>query len=145
MNHSNPDSPSSKAMDSDLLFVYGTLGPATPDEVLRRGFAPDAVRGRLFDLRVYPALVDLDDPTAPWIPGHVRPVSEFELATVLDPYEGVDEGLFRRSRARTQRDRWVWVYVYARLVPQWARRLLARWEGQRIDPTREPRPTLLED
>ena len=124
------------------LFVYGTLGPANREDAVQRGFEPDAVRGRLYDLGPYPALVGLEEPDAPWVSGHVRPVTETELQTVLDPYEGVDECLFQRVRCTTQSGRLVWVYVYARPVPEWARRLLDPWVGRRIDPTGEQRPQL---
>jgi gamma-glutamylcyclotransferase (GGCT)/AIG2-like uncharacterized protein YtfP len=111
-----------------LLFAYGTLGPATPDET---GWEGDAVRGRLYDLGTYPGLFDLNDPTAGWVEGHVRAVGAGELAGRLDAYEGVDEGLFRREATTTRAGRRAWVYLYARPRPQWARGPLARWERPR--------------
>jgi gamma-glutamylcyclotransferase (GGCT)/AIG2-like uncharacterized protein YtfP len=131
--------------ETGFLFVYGTLGPATPEEAVALGFEADAVRGRLFDLGPYPALLALDDHDAPWIEGHVRQVTETELRTLIDPYEGVDEGLFIRSATTTRGGRAVWVYVYARPLPQWAEGGLTRWDGPRIDPTQSPRPPLPPD
>ena len=86
----------------DLLFAYGTLGPADPEAAARGGWVADAVRGRLFDLGPYPALVDADDPAAGWVEGHVRPVDRRELEGRLDRYEGVDEGLYRRVLVTTR-------------------------------------------
>ena len=80
-----------------LLFAYGTLMPADREAAEREGWRPDAVRGRLFDLGPYPALVDLDDPAAGWVEGFVRPVDLEELATRLDPWEEVEQGLYRRA------------------------------------------------
>jgi gamma-glutamylcyclotransferase (GGCT)/AIG2-like uncharacterized protein YtfP len=42
-----------------LLFAYGTLMPADPVAAARQGWRRDAVRGRLYDLGPYPALIDL--------------------------------------------------------------------------------------
>jgi gamma-glutamylcyclotransferase (GGCT)/AIG2-like uncharacterized protein YtfP len=109
-----------------LLFAYGTLGPRfdrRPHEWRR-----DAVRGRLFDLGVYPALVDCGLSTAAWVEGSVRAVEADELDGDLDAYEGVAEGLFERVAAVTRDGHRVWVYVYARALPQWARGPLSRWD-----------------
>lgn len=112
-----------------LLFAYGTLGPADPAAL---GWEPDRVRGRLFDLGPYPGLVGWDDPGSGWVEGHVRAVSQHELETLLDPYEDVDGGLFRRLALMTERGRAVWVYVFARPVPAGARGPLTRWDGRRL-------------
>ena len=84
----------------------------------RDGWEADAVRGRLFDLGPYPGLVDLDDPGAHWVDGYVRPVDRGELIDRLDPYEGVDEGLYRREATTTRAGRPGWIYVYARPLPR---------------------------
>ena len=124
-----------------MLFAYGTLAPPDAGAGVPRGWSADSVRGRLFDLGPYPALVDLDDPTAGWVEGFVRPVGELELRDRLDPYEGVDEGLYRRASALTAAGRVAWVYVYARPLPRDARGPLVRWDGPRgrlgPGPTRE--------
>lgn len=109
-----------------FLFAYGTLGPRFEP---RDDWRADAVRGRLFDLGPYPVLVDWDDPEAPWVEGHVRPVTCEELEGRLDAYEGVAEGLFRREAATTRAGRVAWVYVFARDVPQYAKGPLPRWGG----------------
>ena len=112
------------------LFAYGTLGPDGP-EAAAKGWTPDSVRGRLFDLGTYPALVDSDDPHAGWVDGHVCEVDPDILAGALDAYEGVPEGLYRRDEVTTRSGRRAWVYVYARPVPPGARGPLDRWDGRR--------------
>jgi gamma-glutamylcyclotransferase (GGCT)/AIG2-like uncharacterized protein YtfP len=114
-----------------FLFAYGTLTPDGPEAEARGGWSADSVRGRLFDLGPSPTLVDLGDPTVGWVDGFVRPVEESELRDRLDPYEGVEEGLYRRSVAVTRSGRAAWVYVYARPLPREARGPLARWDGLR--------------
>jgi gamma-glutamylcyclotransferase (GGCT)/AIG2-like uncharacterized protein YtfP len=114
-----------------LLFAYGTLAPEGPEQASRDGWEADAVRGRLFDLGPYPALVDQGDPDGGWVEGYVRPVDPAELIEHLDPYEGVDEGLYRRVAAETRGGRRAWVYVYARPLPPTARGPLSRWDGPR--------------
>jgi gamma-glutamylcyclotransferase (GGCT)/AIG2-like uncharacterized protein YtfP len=110
-----------------LLFTYGTLMPADPETAAREGWVADGVRGRLFDLGPYPALVDCDDPAAGWVEGYVRPADPAELNGRLDAYEGVAEGLYRRVASTTRAGRQVWVYVYARPIPATARGPLTRW------------------
>src|SRR5262245_959427 len=77
----------------ELLFAYGTLGPVDRSAASRGGWEPDAVRGRLYDLGPYPALIDPDHAEAGWVEGHVRALETSELETRLDPYEGVEERL----------------------------------------------------
>jgi gamma-glutamylcyclotransferase (GGCT)/AIG2-like uncharacterized protein YtfP len=110
-----------------FLFAYGTLAPREPGQ----GWVSDAVRGRLYDLGDYPALVDHDDPEAGWVEGYVREVEERELSGRLDAYEGVEEGLYQRIAATSRAGRQVWVYVYARPLPPHARGPLTRWDGPR--------------
>jgi gamma-glutamylcyclotransferase (GGCT)/AIG2-like uncharacterized protein YtfP len=116
-----------------ILFAYGTLAPGSPEAAARDGWAPDQVRGRLYDLGPYPALVGCDDPDSGWVQGYVREVDEAMLSGRLDAYEGVDEGQYRRVVATTRAGRQVWVYVYARPLPSEARGPLERWEGPRAD------------
>jgi gamma-glutamylcyclotransferase (GGCT)/AIG2-like uncharacterized protein YtfP len=124
-------------MTPSLLFAYGTLAPDGPEAAAARGWVADEVRGRLFDLGPYPALVDHDDREAGWVEGFVRAVDPIELTRDLDPYEGVDEGLYRRLAVTTRRARLVWVYVYARPIPGEARGPLTRWDGPRAFPVPE--------
>jgi len=112
-----------------LLFAYGTLAPETPDVASQEGWMADAVRGRLYDLGPYPALVDHDDQDAGWVEGYIRPVSLDQLTGSLDSYEGVGDGLYRRVEATTREGRQVWVYVYARPVPPSAIGPLPRWNS----------------
>ena len=117
-----------------LLFAYGTLMPADREAADRDGWRPDAVRGRLFDLGPYPALADLDDPAAGWVEGFVRPVDRGELENRLDPWEELDQGLYRREETTTRASRRAWVYVYNRPLPPGARGPMDRWEGRRRAP-----------
>lgn len=112
-----------------LLFAYGTLGPSGSLGEGEAGWLPDAVRGLLFDLGTYPALIDCGAAGAGWVEGHVRPVTERELIERLDPYEGVDEGLYKRVTTTTRAGRSAWVYVYLRPLPAHARGPLSRWPG----------------
>jgi gamma-glutamylcyclotransferase (GGCT)/AIG2-like uncharacterized protein YtfP len=116
-----------------LLFAYGTLGPENSVSEDRDGWVADRVRGRLYDLGPYPALIDCGDLQANWVEGYVRSVGPDELSERLDPYEGVDEGLYRRVAAMTEAERLVWVYVYARPLPPSARGPLVRWRRPRSD------------
>ena len=111
-----------------LLFAYGTLVPRDPARRDREGWEADAVVGRLFDLGPYPALVDLDDPSAGDVAGYVRPVGLDELRGRLDPYEGVAEGLYCRRTTITRAGRRVWVYTYGRPIPPGTPGPLDRWD-----------------
>ncbi len=117
-----------------MLFAYETLMPGDAAEAESGCWRAEAVRGRLFDLGAYPALVDLNDPAAGWVEGFVRPVGAGELESCLDPWEGVGEGLYRRVETTTRGSCRVWVYVYNRPVPAEARGPLVRWNGPRRAP-----------
>ncbi len=114
-----------------LLFAYGTLAPETAEVAQQEGWAADAVRGRLYDLGPYPALVDHEDQDANWVEGYVRPVSLDQLSGSLDSYEGVGDGLYRRVEATTRAGRQVWVYVFAGPVPSSAIGPLSRWSSSK--------------
>ena len=90
---------------------------------------PDAVRGRIYDFGVHPALVDLDDPNAGWALGYVRPATIEELEGPLDRYEEVERGLFRRVQTTTRMNRNVWIYLYCRPLPPGIRGPLERWSA----------------
>lgn len=110
-----------------LLFAYGTLQPRkwTPGDPV---WTPDAVRGLLYDLGPYPALIRPGDRNAPWVEGFVRRVQVEELTHRLDPYEGVAERLFERVSTRTRAGLWVWVYCYAQPLPPNASGPLTAWK-----------------
>jgi gamma-glutamylcyclotransferase (GGCT)/AIG2-like uncharacterized protein YtfP len=116
----------------EILFTYGTLSPANPAEA--DGWHADAVRGRMFRMRDYPTLTDIDDPSAGWVEGYSRHVDLDVLHGWLDHYEGVDEGLFRRVRTETRAGLLVWVYVYARPIADEIRAQgpITRWDGPRV-------------
>lgn len=96
------------------LFVYGTLKSDGGRQVLlagrRRGLG--WIRGRLYDLPAgYPAVDPCQDGRVhgEWL----DPVPRRVLA-LLDAYEGVGEGLFRRELVEVHTDRstfraWAWV------------------------------------
>ena len=111
------------------LFSYGTLMPYDLESAAREGWVPDAVRGNLFDLGPYPALVNLDDRDAGWVEGYVIGGMTPELIRLVDGYEETDRGLYKRLVTITRNDRQVWVYVYSRSLPDHARGPMNRWEG----------------
>jgi gamma-glutamylcyclotransferase (GGCT)/AIG2-like uncharacterized protein YtfP len=111
-----------------LLFAYGTLMPPYEDAASREGWTSDQVRGRLYDLGPYPALIDLDDPAAGWVEGYVRSVEQTDLAR-HDIWEEVENGLYCRVETTTRNHKRVWVYVYARPLPAHARGPAARWRA----------------
>jgi indolepyruvate decarboxylase len=114
---------------ASLLFAYGTLMPRDGGIAERDGWSADAVRGRLYDLGAFPALVDLDDPAAGWVEGYVRSFDRGELEGPLDTFEEVETGLYRRVETVTRNERRVWVYLYNRPVPANAAGPLNRWSG----------------
>lgn len=102
-------------MDDDLpLFVYGTLRSGGPAAKLLGGLsrAPARARGVLYRMPAgYPAL----RPSAEaWVDGElVDPPGTVRMGLV-DRYEGVDEGLYRRARMVVEcrgRPVQAWVYV----------------------------------
>lgn len=121
-----------------LLFAYGTLAPRGPEEAARGGWIADAVRGTLYDLGPYPALVSCGEPGTGWVEGFTRPIDHDELINRLDPYEGVADGLYRRVGVTTRLGKQAWVYVYARPLPPNARGPLARWAGWETGVPPEP-------
>ena len=56
-------------------------------------------------------------PASGWVEGFVRPVDLEELTTRLDPWEEVEQGLYRREETITRASCRVWVYVYNRPLP----------------------------
>jgi len=113
------------------FFAYGTLMPTNVAAIVRQRWTADAVRGRLFDLGPYPALVDLDAAGAGWVEGYVRVVEPLELEA-FDRWEDVELGTYRRLETTTRAGVRAWVYEYARPLPPEARGPLSRW--------REPLP-----
>jgi gamma-glutamylcyclotransferase (GGCT)/AIG2-like uncharacterized protein YtfP len=93
------------------LFVYGTLRSPSrqaADTGLRgcEKVADGVVRGTLYDLGDYPALLLSGEDE---VRGEVWRCP-YEVLASLDEYEGVPEGLFRRAAVRVD-DRPCWVYV----------------------------------
>ncbi len=119
---------------SFLLFAYGSLiaadAPPAARELLRgcERVGPGTVRGTLYDLGDYPALLVAGDDA---VSGEVWRCPHETLAA-LDRYEGVAEGLFRRVGVEVE-GRGCWTYVAGprlgpRLTPQ-ARIGSGRWSG----------------
>ncbi len=101
--------------EAAALFVYGTLreGQTMSGLLARRPRSPARVRGALWDLPAgYPALVP--DPDAGWVHGELIGALEPAVLGLIDHYEGVHEGLYRRVLVdvhlglRTER---AWAYV----------------------------------
>lgn len=96
------------------LFVYGTLmsGHAKAPLLGARPRHDARVEGTLYDLPAgYPALV-LGG--TEWVHGEVVQEVDDALLRLLDHYEGVDEGLYRRVQVSLRwglRARLVWTYV----------------------------------
>jgi gamma-glutamylcyclotransferase (GGCT)/AIG2-like uncharacterized protein YtfP len=116
---------------AEWLFVYGTLLPDSEAPIDESIWRADAVRGRLYDLGPFPGLVDLDDLLASWVNGYRRKVERDLLATCIDEYEGVGDGLFRRIETTTRAGHRAWVYVYNRALADGARGPLNAWDGPR--------------
>jgi len=106
--------------------------PSDEEAAVREGWAPDAVRGRLYDLGPYPALIDLDDPAAGWVEGYVRSVEPAELES-HDVWEDVEAGVYRRAVTTTRNNNRVWIYVYARPLPPQAHGPLSRWRAPALE------------
>jgi gamma-glutamylcyclotransferase (GGCT)/AIG2-like uncharacterized protein YtfP len=108
-----------------LLFVYGQLQPSlrAPRSMIRHW--PDQMRGRLYDLRKYPAAVEVGKADG-WIQGYVIELAESELID-LDEFEAVGTGLYRRIRAVTRSGAEVWIYEFARPLPDDAIGPIDRW------------------
>lgn len=91
--------------DADLrrLFVYGSLMRGQPQDGLVTAFPATAAtsRGRLYLVPAgYPVLVP--DPEGPAIAGELLELSTPAIFRVLDLYEGVNEGLYRRETVRVR-------------------------------------------
>ncbi|MEZ4238513.1 MAG: gamma-glutamylcyclotransferase family protein [Myxococcota bacterium] len=100
--------------DALPLFVYGTLmaGQAQAGLLGALGRRAAQVRGALYRLPAgYPALV-ADD--AGWVHGELVDPPSAPVLALLDTYEGVDEGLYRRIVCDVRvglRTQPAWAYV----------------------------------
>lgn len=101
------------------LFVYGTLRPNKP--------ADDSVRGDMYDLGAFPAVVSVGD-SDNLVQGNVVIVNDEQLKA-LDVYEGVAVGLYRRIRTTTTNGDEVWIYEYGGVLPE-GLPLLQEWPSQ---------------
>jgi gamma-glutamylcyclotransferase (GGCT)/AIG2-like uncharacterized protein YtfP len=130
------------------LFVYGTLMSTAPGafgKAMRERLqseaqllGPAAIRGRLYDLGRYPALVDSDDP-ADLVHGQVFALREPGKSFAwLDRYEGIVPGQHGHNEyQRVQRpvrlargeDITAWVYIYCKSVARAPRIAAGRWDS----------------
>jgi gamma-glutamylcyclotransferase (GGCT)/AIG2-like uncharacterized protein YtfP len=88
---------------SERIFLYGTLRRGGGADHLLRGctpLGPATVRGRLYDLGTYPALVL--DPAGHPVHGEVWECPA-QLVGELDRYEGTAVGLFERVEVAIRR------------------------------------------
>ncbi len=116
-----------------MFFFYGTL---TSRDKLRsilsrqrfRPIGKGTVKGTLFDLGTYPALV-LQGTTP--VPGVLVEVDD-SAAEQLDEYEAVSEGLYERRRVAVEQatggSHVAWTYVYQGSVG--GMRPIARWDAR---------------
>lgn len=121
--------------------MYGTL----QDERVRAGVIGAAaahlvgrgsVRGALYDLGEYPALVDTTADER--VPGTLLALRHTAALSALDAYERVGERLYLRRRVTVRLDSGgdveAWVYFYARSVS--GRRRIAAWPVRAIASSR---------
>lgn len=125
---------SGAAVELDKLFVYGTLmeGQAQAGLLGAASRVPGTVRGALWALPAgYPAL----GPGDGTVHGELVELRDPALLTLLDRYEGVDEGLYRRVRIEVRaslRLQLAWVYLMANPQRRGGRRLpQGRWRAPR--------------
>lgn len=112
-------------MQTDYIFVYGTLRQACPtgahDKYLMGAtfIAPAKIKGRLFKVSYYPALVV--DAAADWVIGEVYQLASTEQLAALDAYEectypAQPEQEYQRQKVEVLIDGGeylsVWVYAY---------------------------------
>lgn len=119
---------------SDKLFVYGTLKTGGGQEAMLGDVSRVAAttRGTLWDLPAgYPAL----GPGAAEVHGELVELPHPSALSVLDRFEGVDEGLYERvmidvvSKGQTER---AWAYVMERPRARGGRRIPGgRWRANR--------------
>jgi gamma-glutamylcyclotransferase (GGCT)/AIG2-like uncharacterized protein YtfP len=118
---------------ADGLFVYGTLNPdRAPEEIASvvkklRPLGRGTIRGKLYDLGDYPAVV-VDGDRGDKVPGSVFALPDDpETLASLDEYEEFtpsdpQNSLFVRSKRIVTfadgRRRRCWVYLYNRELPQ---------------------------
>jgi gamma-glutamylcyclotransferase (GGCT)/AIG2-like uncharacterized protein YtfP len=84
------------------------------------------MRGLLYDLGPYPAAVQIGC-TDQWFQGYTLEIKMSELIAELDPFEQLDQGVYRRIRAVTEAGFEVWIYEYARPLGLGAIGPIHRW------------------
>lgn len=113
------------------LFVYGSLLRGQPQDGLVAAFValPATCRGRLYLMPAgYPVLVH--DPDGPEIAGELLVLDQPGVLGVLDLYEGVDGGLYRRATLPvTARGRVLSAFAYVMSAEQVRRRRLRALEA----------------
>ena len=116
------------------LFVYGTLMGGAPQGALLVGLEhrPASLRGRLYDLPAgYPALCSEQQAGDGPVHGQLVIGVDATRMRLLDQYEGVEEGLYRRVERDVDlglRRVKAWVYVMDDPMRRGGRRLVdGRW------------------
>ena len=115
--------------DSTLLFVYGTLRRGGGIASFGRVIGPDKIEGELYDLNAFPGFIQ----------GEGKVVGELveiptEMLSLLDRYEGVEGGLYRRIRVMTESGQEAWVYELTGVPVQGLQKIesgdwFKRWES----------------
>ncbi len=125
------------------LFVYGSLLLGQRSDGYLGGLErwPARVQGALYRLPAgYPALVVHRSviPGASWVQGELVALEHARRLTVLDLYEGVGRGLFRRELHQVQsgqRSVHAWVYTMSAGAVQAARGTVLRGgDWRRVSP-----------
>lgn len=98
-----------------LVFAYGLLKPGhTPPRSVSQHW-PDRIPGLLYDLGNYPAGIQLGH-AASWIEGITMELDQDEL-DLLDEFEDVESGEYRRIVVTSEQGFDVWAYEYMRAIP----------------------------
>jgi|LauGreDrversion4_2_1035121.scaffolds.fasta_scaffold1392180_1 gamma-glutamylcyclotransferase (GGCT)/AIG2-like uncharacterized protein YtfP len=104
-----------------LLFAYGVLKPGfSPPKTVSESWE-DRVQGDLVDLGSYPGACRIGDSNN-WIQGITLEIDEDELA-VLDEFEDVDSGEYRRILVETEQGFYAFIYEFLGALPPDAPRL----------------------
>lgn len=96
------------------LFVYGLLKPEYDQPKSATEVQHDAVKGRLYDIKKDAALVDADDPKAPWARGFSMLVDHDEVKKI----DRMELPEYRKKRVETWAGHQAYVYEYKRELPK---------------------------
>jgi len=114
-----------------FLFVYGMLKPNISPPRSTSDHWSDAIQGELYDIGDYPAAINTHK-NSNIIEGFLVEIDQDELL-ILDDYEDVDSGEFRRILVDTKLGHAAWVYEYCLALPKDAK-LISNWEAKASSP-----------